>query len=203
MGYGLTYSTIDSFKLPREGIHATFSQDFAGVGGDAQFVRTAARVTGYFLASEDADVVLLGALGAGHIVGFGSDSLRVADHFFQGGETIRGFDTRGIGPRDAITRESLGGQTYANATAEVQFPIGVLPRAYGVRGALFAEAGTLFGNDFPSTTTLDDSSIRASVGASIIWDSPFGPLRADFSHALRKESYDRTQFFRFGISTKF
>ena len=203
LGYAFTYSSIDNLKTPREGIYAIFGQDFAGAGGDAQYIRTTGRVTGYYLLSEDADIVVLGAAGAGHIVNFGSDTLRITDHFSQGGETIRGFDTRGFGPRDALTNESLGGLTYANVTAEVQFPIPVLPRAYGLRGALFAEAGTLFGNDFPSATTQDGEEVRASVGASIIWDSPFGPLRADFSHVLKKASYDRTEFFRFGVSTKF
>ena len=35
---------------------------------------------------------------------------------------------------------------------------------------------------------------RASVGASIIWDSPFGPLRFDFAYPILKQGYDRTQF---------
>ncbi len=203
IGYGLVYSTIDNFKNPREGIHATFNQDFAGLAGDAQYVKTTGRITAYYLAAEDADIVLLGAVGAGHIEGFGSDTLRVTDHFLQGGETIRGFDVRGFGPRDSLTNEPLGGTTFVNATAEVQFPLPLLARSSGLRGALFAEGGTLYGNDFSSPTVIDSSDIRASVGASIIWDSPFGPLRADFSQTLLEESFDRTQFFRFGVSTKF
>lgn len=208
-GWGLKYSTIDNFKLPREGLYIKFDQDFAGAGGDAQYIRTTARATGYYLASEDNDIVLMGALGAGNITGFGSDDLRVTDHFFQGGETIRGFAPAGIGPRATQTQsggtssEALGGTTYFNATAEVQFPAPLLPRSYGLRGALFAEAGTLFGSDLSDPTANDDESIRASVGASLIWDSPFGPLRADFAYPVAKESYDRTQFFRFGVSTKF
>jgi len=178
------------------------SQDFAGVGGDAQFVRTEGRFTGYYLASEDADIVLLGSFGAGNVSGWGG-KLRIIDQFFQGGETIRGFANRGMGPRDTNTGEALGGQTYANVTAEVQFPLPVFPRSFGLRAALFAEAGTLFDSDFSSATIQDDATIRASVGASIIWDSPFGPLRGDFSHVLAKESYDKTEFFRFSAGTSF
>ncbi|MEO1426462.1 MAG: BamA/TamA family outer membrane protein, partial [Pseudomonadota bacterium] len=176
---------------------------------DAQYVRTTARLTGYYLASEDNDIVLMGAVGAGNIYAYGSDSLRVTDHFFQGGETIRGFAPAGIGPRatqnadGSSSNEALGGTTYFNATTEVQFPIPALPRSYGIRGALFAEAGTLFGSDFADPTANDDESIRASVGASIIWASPFGPLRADFAYPIAKEDYDQTQFFRFGVSTRF
>ena len=140
-------------------------------------------------------------------------NLRIVDNFFQGGETVRGFSRYGIGPRDLDTNEPLGGTTYVNATAEVQFPLPVLSRSFGLRGAFFAEGGTLYGNEYNggfngangagSQATLSDVAFRASVGASIIWDSPFGPLRVDLSHALLKETYDRTEMFRFGISTKF
>ena len=120
---------------------------------------------------------------------------------------------RGYGPRNIVTNEALGGTTYANITAEVQFPLPVLPRGYGLRGAVFVDAGTLFDSEEPlpdgsvpgqtAGVRADDSTLRASVGASILWDSPFGPLRADVSHAFQKESYDKTQTFRFGVSTKF
>ncbi len=205
IGWGLTYSTLDSSQKPREGLFGVFSQDIAGVGGNAEYVRTTGRLVGYYLVSEDADIVLKGAVGAGHIFNFSNDTLRTTDHFFQGGETIKGFDTRGLGPRDPVTGDAIGGTTYANATAEVQFPIPALPRSFGIRGALFAEAGTLFDNDFSGGGFVanDNSSIRSSVGASIIWDSPFGPLRADFSHVLQRESFDREQVFRFGVSSTF
>ena len=205
VGYKLTYSSLDSLRSPREGIYAELQQDFAGLGGDAEYVKTTAKATGYYLVSEDADVVAVGSLGAGHVWSWGND-LRVQDHFRLGGETVRGFDTRGFGPRDLVTDDAVGGTTYLKATAELQFPIGVLPRSYGVRGALFADVGTLFDNEFKGLagTDIDDAaSIRASVGASILWDSPFGPLRADFAYPVAKESFDDEQFFRFGVSTKF
>ncbi|MEP0943805.1 MAG: outer membrane protein assembly factor BamA [Rhizobiaceae bacterium] len=201
VGYSLTYSDLDSFRSPREGIYARLDQDFAGVGGDAQYVRTTGRAVGYYLASEDADIVLMGALGAGHIYNWGSDNLRITDHFFQGGETIRGFSNRGIGPREGT--EAVGGTTYYNATAEVRFPFFFLPRSYGISAALFADVGTLYDNNTVATAVQDSQSLRASVGASIIWESPFGPLRADFGHAVLKESFDETQIFRFGISSSF
>jgi outer membrane protein insertion porin family len=52
-------------------------------------------------------------------------------------------------------------------------------------------------------TPADSGSIRASVGAGLIWNSPFGPLRFDYAFPLLKESYDRVQQFRFGGGTKF
>ncbi len=199
LGYSLIYSSIDNIQNPRQGIHAAFYQDFAGLGGNAKYIRTTGKLTAYHLASEDADIVLLGSIKAGHIYAFGG-GLRTIDHFYQGGESIRGFGLNGFGPRNAAN-QAVGGQTYANITAEVQFPIGILPRSYGLRAALFADAGTLFSNSV--ATQSNGPRLRASVGASLIWDSPFGPLRADFSHVLKKETSDRTEFFRFGISTRF
>ena len=88
----------------------------------------------------------------------------------------------------------------------MQFPIPILPRELGFKGAVFADAGTLFDTDAavdqrsPSST---DPSIRSSVGGSILWASPLGPLRADFAHVITSEGYDKTQFFRFGGGTRF
>ncbi len=212
VSYTLSYNTIDNLKNPREGIYAVLSQEFAGLVGDAQYLKSTVRASGYYTLSEEADLVGVLAVGAGYVVGLGQD-LRIVDNFFQGGETIRGFSRYGIGPRDIDTGEPLGGTTYVNATAEIQFPLPILARSFGLRGAFFAEGGTLYGNEYSggfaganaaaSIATLSDVAFRASVGASVIWDSPFGPLRVDISHALLKENYDRTEMFRFGISTKF
>lgn len=205
-GYSFTYADLDNYKTPREGIYGVFSQDFAGAGGDAEYIKTEARLTAYALLSEDADLVLMGSVRAGHIYS-SNGNLRFTDHFFKGGSDLRGFDdVRGYGPRNLTTNEALGGTTYANATAELQFPMPFLPRSFGLRGAVFADAGTLFDSEAtlpPGAVLADDSTIRASAGVSVIWNSPFGPLRADLAHAFAKESYDDTQVFRFGVSTRF
>jgi outer membrane protein insertion porin family len=129
-----------------------------------------------------------------------------ADNFFKGGETIRGFAPLGYGPRDT-TGLAIGGKTYAAGTAEVSFPLPLMPPDFGLRGAVFADAGVLFGSDVPAScvgcTVNDDMAIRSSVGGSIIWASPFGNIRADFAQVLTKQSYDQTQFFRLGAGASF
>jgi outer membrane protein insertion porin family len=105
----------------------------------------------------------------------------------------------------------LGGRSFWSATAELRFPLPVVPDDIGMSGAVFADAGSLFRTSkfaknlegTPGFVLADDSSIRSSVGASILWASPVGPLRIDFAQALTKEDYDKTQFVRFGASTKF
>ena len=90
-------------------------------------------------------------------------------------------------------------------TAEAQFPFPLLPPELGFKGAVFADAGTLFGTDaaVASGSPLNSTSVRSSVGGSILWASPLGPLRADFAYVLSSQSYDKKQFFRFGGGTRF
>lgn len=201
VGYTLTYNTIDSQILPRDGEFLRITQDFAGVGGDVHYIRTLADARIYRQLHTDWDLVGLVGAKAGNITGLG-EGVRSSDAFFKGGETIRGFES--YGPYDNTTGGLIGGNNFWNATAEVNFPIWGLPESFGIRGAVFADAGSLWGVDKRTTTSFeDDSSIRSSVGASILWQSPFGPLRADIAQVLTKEDYDEEQFFRFGGGTKF
>jgi outer membrane protein insertion porin family len=157
----------------------------------------------------DAEVIGFVKVHGGHIVGIGED-VRLLDAFFKGGETVRGFETSGFGPRDLVTDDALGGNIYAAATAEVQFPIPGIPRELGLKGAFFADAGTLFDTDFEDddfpedeVDVADDATLRSSVGGSLLWASPLGPIRADFAYVLSSEDYDEKQWFRVGGGTRF
>jgi outer membrane protein insertion porin family len=146
----------------------------------------------------------------GNITGLGGP-VAIADNFFKGGETIRGFASLGYGPRDttpgATTGAGMaaGGRNFIAGTAEVTFPLPLLPPDFGLRGAVFADAGMLFGADNPGggVSIVDDMGIRSSVGASLIWASPFGLLRADVAQALSHQSYDKLQIFRVGAGAQF
>ena len=153
----------------------------------------------------------------GYIASIGDGDVLLTDSYFKGGETIRGFKRAGIGPRDLTTGDSLGGKFFASATAELTFPVAFLPDELGFRGAVFADAGILASpgltglpacvTNVPATPATgcvaSDSSIRSSVGFGLLWDSPFGPLRADIGIPLTKEDYDETEIFRFGAGARF
>ena len=233
VGYTLSYNTLDSPKDPTSGIYAEVRQDFAGLGGQSRFVRQTGEAR-YYREVYD-QVVGIARLQGGNIIGYGGSGLRLTDHFNLGPNLVRGFAPSGIGPRDVTNptdfkANPLGGTTYAGASLEFQFPLG-LPRELGIKGAVFADAGTLFGyrgkkqfdvnrNGFidgfaggvctqPLTTQAecitvrDAKTIRSSVGASIIWQSPLGPIRFDYAFALSKDKNDVTQAFRFGGGTSF
>jgi len=213
----LTYDKRNHPKNPTSGYFLQVGGEFAGLGGDVQYGRVSAEARGYYPITEK--ITFVGRAIGGHIEAWGDEDIRMNDLFFRGGETIRGFDRAGFGPRDAITGDSVGGQTFWATTAEVRFPFPFVPDEIGLGGAVFADAGSVFGanalaKSISGRTDLDgdpdvdfllqdDPTIRSSVGASILWNSPVGPLRMDFAKALTKEKYDEEQFFRFGASTKF
>ena len=211
IGTSLTYDRRNIPKNPTSGYYLQLSTDMAGLGGDVQYVRVNGEGRAYYPISEK--ITFVGRLIGGHIEGWGGDDIRLTDLYYRGGETIRGFDRSGFGPRDLSSprKDAIGGTTFWASTAEIRFPLPFIPDDLGLSGAVFADAGSLFGaNDLAKSLgkagtidLADDSTIRSSVGASIMWNSPVGPIRMDFAKALTKEKYDEEQFFRFGASTKF
>jgi outer membrane protein insertion porin family len=221
VGYDLTYNTLDNNRNPTSGLLAVLKQDFAGVGGDVQYIRTTADVRSYYEVMPD--VVGLLRLQGGYITGWGNknddSNLRMLDHFFMGPQLVRGFAPSGIGPRDlTLTNyngsqgDALGGTTYWGASLEFQTPLYFLPKDAGIKFAVFADAGSLWNYRGPTSWSLtnetltpssDDMFVNSSVGIGLLWASPFGPIRFDLAYPITKRSYDRTQYFRFGGGTTF
>ncbi len=212
---GLTYDKRNLPKNPTSGYYLQLTGDFAGAGGDVQYVRLNTEGRAYYPITEK--ITFVGRAVGGQIEGWGGDDVLITDLYFKGGETIRGFERSGFGPRDLNTDDAVGGKTYWATTAEIRFPLPFVPDDLGLSGAVFADAGSLFdANDLAkelnqscvrgNRNTLclaDSSSVRSSVGASIMWASPVGPIRMDFAKALTKQDFDKEEFFRFGAATKF
>ncbi|MDQ8728768.1 outer membrane protein assembly factor BamA [Bradyrhizobium sp. LHD-71] len=213
VGYTLAYNTLDNNKDPTSGLLAEFRQDIAGLGGDVKYLRSAVDARFYFPVISDVVGVLRGQ--GGHIMGLGGGDLRMLDHFQMGPNLVRGFAPVGIGPRDitlGTAQDALGGTMYWGASVELQMPFWFLPKEAGLKGAIYADAGSLWDykgpETFPSTlesitVAQNGMQVRASVGAGIIWQSPFGPLRFDYAIPVAKGPNDRTQEFRFGGGTSF
>jgi outer membrane protein insertion porin family len=212
LGYTVAYSTLDNNRNPTSGIYAEFKQDFAGIGGDVNFIRSTAEMRSYY--EMFSDVVAVFKLQGGHIASWGDKDLRMLDHFQMGPNLVRGFAPAGIGPRDltaGTNQDPLGGTMFWGATIEAQAPFTFLPKDAGLKGAVFADVGSLYDYRGPTSWAVtgetlnpaDVSSPRASVGVGLIWNSPFGPLRFDYSVPLLKQDYDKIQQFRFGGGTKF
>ena len=225
---GLThiYSDLDHPSRPTSGFRTSIEVEVAGLGGDVEWARVDASAY-YFMPLLFDGVVVKFEGNAGHIEPFpNGDKVPILDRFFKGGDSMRGFQRSGIGPRQRNEftgqYDSIGGQTYGIGTIEVTFPLG-LPEAFGLEGSVFSDFGTLFGAPEVSGTQGDgsgclepvvptpfdcdvlgkDIAFRAAVGAGVIWQSPFGPLRLDVAYPFVKESYDETEIVRFSVGTRF
>ena len=199
----LTYSTLDNRNDPRNGFFTRATLEYAGIGGDANFVKATGNAAYYYLLSEEFDTVAVASAGAGMISETSTGGVRNSDLFRSSTQIIRGFDSNGIGPFDTVAGQHVGGDTYFKATAEVQFPLPLVPESFGLRGAIFADAATIHGNDLGGTLASTDMKWRASAGLGIAWASPFGPLRIDYAIPLIKEPTDKVREFSFGVSTRF
>ena len=204
LGYTYTFDTRRTGFDPNSGVLVRFGQEFAA--GDTSYVRTTA------LASAETrvlgeDVTLRATLEGGALNMLDGDS-RITDRFFPSSNTLRGFDRRGVGPRDLATGDALGGNYFAVARFEADFPLGI-PEEYGISGGVFYDIGSVWGLDNTNGgvgggSPVDDSLLtRQVVGVSLFWTTPLGPLRFNFSRALELEDYDNEQTFDFTISTRF
>jgi outer membrane protein insertion porin family len=227
VGYSLDYNTLDNNKNPTDGLLVNFKQDFAGVGGDVSYLKST--VDAKYYTPLVGDAVGLFRVQTGILNSVGGSDLRMLDNFQMGPNLIRGFAPNGIGPRDLTffpytgTGDALGGTKYWGASVEVQMPFWFLPKDIGLKGAVHADAGSLWGYQGPTQWAAtgeingmvnghfcncgmvfdDQNVIRSSAGVGLIWASPFGPLRFDYSIPITKGKYDIVQQFMFGGGTQF
>jgi outer membrane protein insertion porin family len=232
VGYSLNFNTLDNNKNPTDGLLIDWKQDFAGVGGDVAYIKSA--IDGKYYAPLVADIVGLIHVQSGILNEIGNTQLRMLDHFQMGPNLVRGFAPNGIGPRDINpygTMDALGGTKYWGASAELQMPFWFLPKEVGLKGAVYADAGGLWDYQGPTSwaatgevntpgcirptvnppnpgtclgLSYDGANVvRSSVGVGLIWASPFGPLRFDYAVPLTKGANDRVQQFKFGGGTSF
>ena len=210
VGYSLVFDLRNDYINPTRGWEGSLKQDIAGLGGDVKYVRSEIEASWYHGFKKD--MVLKLVANAGTITPWQGDSIRVSDRYYKGGDTMRGFQYAGIGPRDTSTGYALGGQNYAIGTVELGIP-NSLPDQYGLKTALFIDAGTLGGLDprlkintatgAPLTNIVDNMSLRASTGVSVKWKSPMGPVQFDLSQVILRERYDKVESFQFKQITQF
>ncbi|MBF97054.1 MAG: Outer membrane protein assembly factor BamA [Alphaproteobacteria bacterium MarineAlpha9_Bin4] len=185
---------------PKDGWAASNRLSFAGLGGDKRYFKTTFRGSIYNeIWNEKAVAALSGQIG--YILGL-SQNIDISDRFYLGGNSFVGFQNAGLGPRDKDTDDSLGGNIYYTITPQLKFGLG-LPKELGIRGRLFSTAGTLTRIDTNTSNYYDDGSIRLTAGAGVLWQSPFGPIRLDYTIPILKETHDKTETFSFNVGSLF
>ena len=206
LGYSYTYDSRNRGLNPNAGVLFRFNQDF-GFGDGTSYIRTTA------LASAETKVfneeVTLRAELEGGAVNFQTGGSTILDRFNLNGK-IRGFEANGLGPRDfnVENEDALGGNLFAVLRLEADFPLG-LPEEYGISGGVFYDAGSVWsldntdGGPDGAFEVDDDFALRQSIGVSIFWDTPLGPLRFNFAEVLSSEDGDEERPFDLTVSTRF
>ncbi len=215
-----TYDDLDNPNNPTSGFRGQIVEELAGLGGSTYYSKTEVHAF-YFVPLFDDQVVVKLEGNAGHIQGIGGNNVPLQDRFFKGGDSFRGFSNSGLGPKqlgnDGLY-DSIGAQDYAIGTVEAQFPLG-LPEAFGISGEVYSDFGTAFntsetsiargtapcnvGVSLAACSVSDSSAFRASIGAGIVWNSPFGPLKFEYSYPILKQDTDDLKYFNFSIGTRF
>ena len=207
IGDTATYNTLDNNKAPTSGVNSQLRQDLAGLGGDVNFLKTTEDFRYY--QSLNSDVVSIVHAQGGYITGWGGKQVPLMDTFFGGQQLVRGFAPNGFGPRDLTpgsTMDNVGGSAYWATSEELQSNIPGVPAEYGLKATAFVDAGSLWGyrgpTVFPGSTQsvqiADTKAIRSSIGAGLVWASPFGNLSVNYAFPLTKAAYDVVQPLSFG-----
>jgi outer membrane protein insertion porin family len=215
VGQVLLYDRRDDRITPTSGFFASLGNDFAGVGFGVDYVRSKVNFGYYYSIAPEWVLSFTGE--AGDIFGWNGQNVLLQDRFFVGGDNLRGFQNAGIGPRDSVSDDALGGQKYYVGSVTLGVPLG-LPKELGISGRIFTDFGTLYQLEPTqlvltpqqlATTggiqpTVEDSpALRVSTGVGVSWKSPVGPIRLDLAVPIRKQSFDQTQYFRVSFGTKF
>ncbi len=215
LGYTYSYRTLNTGLNPDAGVLLRWTQDFAGVGGDAEYIRSEALAIAETKII-NGDVTLRAIFEGGALTPLNDYVSRATERYYLNGK-MRGFDFFGLGPRDLVApnQDALGGNFFAVAKFEAEFPLG-LPEEYGVTGGVFLDVGTVWDLDNTAgsgslaacgnalTCPVDDGAdLRVAAGISIFWDTPIGPLRFNFSRALESQPFDEERDFDLTINTTF
>nr|WP_314128119.1 outer membrane protein assembly factor BamA [uncultured Campylobacter sp.] len=203
----ITYNSTDDYYLPRTGIIASTSLEFAGVGGDEKFLKSRTNFNWYQGIREwvDYDLIFRFKSSFGKIWDRGY--IPINEKLYLGGiRNLRGFESRTVSPKvKALNGQwyETGGTISFNSSAELSFPI--IERVK-MRGVMFVDYGVIEGKHVQRRAGyeyIDGRISRYSAGVGIEWVTPMGPLQLIFAKPLKKQDGDDTSTFEFTIGQRF
>ncbi len=191
---GFSRDDRDNTINPTSGPFQRVQAEVAVPGGDLKYYRLT------YLGQRFWPITRTGTLQIGTTIGYadgyGGNDLPFYKNFYAGGvNSVRGFFTFGIGPRDEFglavgaTRQLLG-------NVEYYFPFPGADKDRSLRLSWFVDTGMV--DDRYSLAEL-----RYSTGLSLNWISPVGPLKLSFGVPLKREPTDRLQRIQFTLGTLF
>ena len=191
----LSFDNTDDYYLPRSGMHLTGSVEYAGVGGDAKFIRTSVGAKFYFGLQESLDYDLIIRLKAKASQIEDKGNLPLNEKLYLGGmSTVRGFKYGTLAPRNDVGA-LVGANKLAAFSLELSFP---LVESVQMRLLTFLDYGMTGDDSF-------DEIHRYSTGIGIEWaKSPLGvPLQLSYAKALDAQEDDRTSRIEFSLGRRF
>src|SRR6201996_938261 len=207
----LVYDHRDARVDTTKGYILSLQTTLAGLGGTDHFLQTVAKA-GYYYPIADG-WILNARIEGGDVVGIGQ-KVNIESRFFLGGDNLRGFRVAGVGPRDTVTHDPLGGEYYYVGSLESSVPLG-LPQEYGIKAYLFNDFGSL-GGIHESTKPFvyngqlitpapiyENFDLKASAGIGVSWKSPFGLVRVNVAYPYLKGSLDKGQVLNFNFGSHF
>ncbi|MDH3960425.1 MAG: outer membrane protein assembly factor BamA, partial [Desulfuromonadales bacterium] len=196
-----TYNTTDNRLDPSSGMDLSATWEFAGVGGTEKFSKYILDSRHFWPWKWDTVFSAHGQLGYVHDLGGDSEDVPIDERFFLGGiYSLRGFESREVGPRDEFG-DFIGGDTEAYFNFEYIFP---LVKDLGLKGVTFFDVGNTWNSeDFWGEDDDAFASWRYSAGAGIRWLSPMGPMRFEYGFNLDARDYEDNGKFDFMIGRFF
>ncbi len=189
----ITFNNTDDYYLPRKGIIASTSLEYAGLGGDQEFLSSSSKFNFYQGLQDYIGYDLIYRYKASFYKVWDEGYLPINQRIYLGGiRSLRGFESRTVSPKNEWGDEVGGTIAFANSV-ELSFP---LIDRIKLRGSVFFDYG-MIGNK-----NLDEIQ-RMSTGLSIEWITPIGPLQLVFAKPLNDKKGDDTNTFEFNLGTRF
>jgi len=188
----------DSATVPTKGIYRRVNLEIAMPGSTTTYIRGTVQQQQFTPLSDTFTLMLNGEFDIAKA--YGSREVPFFKNFYAGGiGSVRGFQSNGLGPRDLLTNDPLGGTKKLLGSTELLFPLPGAMRDRSFRLSVFADAGGLWGYD--EKFSLGD--LRYSTGMAVSWNSPMGPLKLSFAKPLNDKANDKTQAVQFQFGSIF
>ncbi|EKF6217427.1 outer membrane protein assembly factor BamA [Campylobacter lari] len=189
----IVFNNTDDYYLPRSGFIASTSLEYAGLGGDQEFISSTTKFNYYQGLEEFIGWDLIYRYKASFYKVWDQGYLPINEKLYLGGiGTIRGFDRRSVSPKNEWGDETGGTVAFANSV-ELSFPI--FDRIK-LRGSVFFDYGAI------GESSLSQIQ-RWSTGVGFEWLTPLGALNLVFAKPFNTNSKDDLSKFEFMLGARF
>jgi outer membrane protein insertion porin family len=179
VSYTLTQDTRDSLIYPHRGNLESVTLEVAHTifAADVDYYKLSGDIRTYLQLFKSEWVLGFRAFG-GIAQPFGNtDSIPIFERFYAGGgESVRGFKDRYLGPKDK-DGYPVGGEAVVIFNAELRYPI---YKQFG--GVVFYDCG----NVWAAPSEVKFSELQSAVGVGLRYQTPIGPFRLDYGYRIPK-----------------